>query len=637
MMKTDRSTSNTGASTGSRLIPKFSTPLAALALAAVAFVSLHGQLSTVRYVVGIITFDGNKTISANVLKEVLQLKESRLWNFTEFNRRSLKLDAFNLRNYYISKGFLEVEVEESFETLNDNSVDIVFKINEGARSRLRSVTVQGNRSLEERQILRLLDLRIGRPFNLAAFGRNFSDLEYKYHTLGKLFFNMEHIYAPGTDIDLTLLIEEGPDVYIDKIQVVGLDKVDSSFVLRELEFRSDDLYNAEMVQLSERQIFETSLFSLVDILPKKSERTGNWVNVTIEVREMEKRDLLIEPGFAHIPSSSSGGEPFSGIEGAVRLVDRSIYNSGVRMGLKSSVDFPIDVLVNRGSVPVIFRSDLSFSGNWLLKFRAPNTLRFFVDRAPELLRVDEPIFRYGTEWTGLHRFSEESVLRGGLRWTRIISDRMTEEEQQREQQRSLSLRFRHRDLDNLITPREGWSLTIDSEVVGWILGGTQDYYKVEFDFRRFQPLSRGRVFAFRTKIGRMDRLFEDSAYIPSYGLFYLGGSTSLRGWPAQRYLTSENDGLVRPLGGLIKVLFNSELRIPLRGVLGVNLFVDGGILAVSLSELANQVEAWKEGEGWNYGAELTVSTPLGPIRLYYAIPITNPGKAVMNLGVPYAF
>ena len=135
----------------------------------------------------------------------------------------------------------------------------------------------------------------------------------------------------------------------------------------------------------------------------------------------------------------------------------------------------------------------------------------------------------------------------------------------------------------------------------------------------------------------MDRLIEDSPYIPSYGLFYLGGSTSLRGWPAQRYLTSENDGLVRPLGGLIKVLFNSELRIPLRGVLGVNLFVDGGILAVSLSELANQVEAWKEGEGWNYGAELTVSTPLGPIRLYYAIPITNPGKAVMHLGVPYAF
>ena len=123
----------------------------------------------------------------------------------------------------------------------------------------------------------------------------------------------------------------------------------------------------------------------------------------------------------------------------------------------------------------------------------------------------------------------------------------------------------------------------------------------------------------------------------SYDLFYLGGSTSLRGWTAQRYLTSKSDGVVRPVGGLIKVLFNSELRIPIGGIFGVDLFVDGGILAVSLSELANQVDAWKEGAGWNYGAELTVSTPLGPIRLYYAIPFTEPGKSVINLGVPYAF
>ncbi|HJM85619.1 MAG TPA: POTRA domain-containing protein, partial [Candidatus Marinimicrobia bacterium] len=294
-MKTVRSTSNIGASTGSRLISKIRTPLAALALAAVTSVSLHGQIFTVEYIVRTIKFEGNETLSANDLKEVLKLKESILWNSTEFNRRSLKLDAFSIRNYYISKGFLEVEVEESFETLNDNGVDIVFKINEGARSILRSVTVQGNRSIEEKQILRLLDLRIGRPLNLSALGRNFSELEFKYHTLGKLFFNMEQIYVPGTDIDLTLLIEEGPDVYIDNIKVVGLDNVDSTFLLRELDFRSGELYNAEMVQLSERQIFETSLFSLVNILPEKSERTGNWVNVIIEVREMEKRNLLIEP------------------------------------------------------------------------------------------------------------------------------------------------------------------------------------------------------------------------------------------------------------------------------------------------------------------------------------------------------
>ena len=91
------------------------------------------------------------------------------------------------------------------------------------------------------------------------------------------------------------------------------------------------------------------------------------------------------------------------------------------------------------------------------------------------------------------------------------------------------------------------------------------------------------------------------------------------------------------MGGLIKVLFSSEVRIPLTGLFGIDLFVDGGILAVSLSELAGQFDEWKSGEGWNYGAELTISTPLGPVRLYYAIPFNRPEGALVNLGVPYAF
>ena len=141
----------------------------------------------------------------------------------------------------------------------------------------------------------------------------------------------------------------------DSIKIIGLEEIDRLFVLRELTFKAGDLYNAELIQVSERQLFETSLFSLVDIIPSKSNLGNDWINVNVEIKELGKRDLIIEPGFAHIPSSSAGGEPISGIEGAIRLVDRSIYNTGVRLGLRSSIDLPIDALVNRGTVPEIFR------------------------------------------------------------------------------------------------------------------------------------------------------------------------------------------------------------------------------------------------------------------------------------------
>ena len=120
------------------------------------------------------------------------------------------------------------------------------------------------------------------------------------------------------------------------------------------------------------------------------------------------------------------------------------------------------------------------------------------------------------------------------------------------------------------------------------------------DLKKFTPLSNGKVIGIRTKIGRMERLFESASYIPDYDLYYLGGSTSLRGWSSQRYLSEiDENGNNRPVGGLIKLLFNSEIRIPLYKIIGVNFFIDGGALAISVQDLINQINDWNQGYGWN--------------------------------------
>ena len=607
------------------------------------FFSLHfcfGQNINNKYEVGIVSFKGNKILRDNELREIIKLKDKNFLNPVKFDRRSLKIDSFNIRNLYISEGFLNISIEDSFTINNDNSVNIIYKIKEGSRSILNSIEINGNSSLSNKEIEKILNLRIGKPFNSVDLGLRYANLEFEFHKIGKLYFNLEQEYFKNTNIDLKLNIIEGPDVFIDKILFKGLNEVDSVYVLRELNFQSGDKYNSEKILLTERYIFETSLFSLVNILPKKSNRSGNWVNVVIDLKELEKRNLLIEPGFAHIPSSSSGGEPISGIEGSFNLVDRNLYNSGIRMGFNAALDFPIDVLYNDFSVPIIFRSSLSLNNNWFFKLRAPNIFRFFIDRSPELLRVDSPILRYGLEWSGLRRYSRTTILKGSVKWTQIFSENnfQLNVNNDSQQERSVSVKFQHRDLDNLIYPKTGWTFSLDSEIVGWLLGGSQDYYKFEMDLRKFTSLSNGKVLGFRTKIARMERLFESSSYIPSYDLYYLGGSTSLRGWASQRYLSKiDQNGINRPVGGLIKILFNAELRIPLFRLIGCNLFIDGGALAISIKELFEQIQLWEKGYGWNYGSELTINTPLGPIRLYYAIPFNNPKNSVVNLGVPFAF
>lgn len=237
--------------------------------------SLEGQINTVRYSVGRVGFEGNSTISSRQLKKVIKLEEPGFFSSMEFNRRSLKLDALKIRNSYQSQGFLAASVEESFEINSNNSVDILFTIHEGERSYLRSVTVRGNDSLSEKKIYRILGLRNGSPFDLVGLRQRIADLEREYGKLGRLYFTIDPSFVPGEDIDLQITIHEGPPVRIDNLVIQGLDQIDSIFVSREIALKSGDIFNQELVELSERRIFETGLFSMVNIRPQRVQEARN--------------------------------------------------------------------------------------------------------------------------------------------------------------------------------------------------------------------------------------------------------------------------------------------------------------------------------------------------------------------------
>jgi len=69
--------------------------------------------------------------------------------------------------------------------------------------------------------------------------------------------------------------------------------------------------------------------------------------------------------------------------------------------------------------------------------------------------------------------------------------------------------------------------------------------------------------------------------------------------------------------------------------MGINIFFDGGILSDNYENFI------KSQLGWDTGIGVTLSTPLGPVRLDYAIPVINDnievGKGKINFGVQYLF
>ena len=137
-----------------------------------------------------VTFIGNKNIKSKLLIDIINVQNKTFFPDQIFDRRIIKLDAISIKNYYLTNGYLDVAVVDSF-MINDNSADIYFRIIEGKQYYLNSINISGNYSLRDEEIYSILSLRINKPFNPVAIQINRNRLDDRYFELSKLFTNVK--------------------------------------------------------------------------------------------------------------------------------------------------------------------------------------------------------------------------------------------------------------------------------------------------------------------------------------------------------------------------------------------------------------------------------------------------------------
>jgi len=118
---------------------------------------------------------------------------------------------------------------------------------------------------------------------------------------------------------------------------------------------------------------------------------------------------------------------------------------------------------------------------------------------------------------------------------------------------------------------------------------------------------------------------ETAADLPFSQRYFLGGSTSLRGWGRFEVAPLTEDGLAT--GGRAIFDLTSEVRMPVRGNLGADLFVDAGnVWDEATRARLNDLRV-------DIGAGLTYSSPVGVIRVDFGYQL-NPITGLMINGVP---
>jgi len=562
----------------------------------------------------------------------MNLKDKQFTRTKTFTRRLIELDRLLIESLYVKEGYLCCSVKDSFKVFENGNVDLYYSIREGDQYFLKDITVRGAKSLEEEKILLLLQHKTGKPYNPIQIRAGIKAIAYEYANIGKPLVVISDSLTINDGIHLTISITENQSMRIGEIKIVNNQKVKTKPIRREIVFQPGDFYSQEKLELSKRHIFETGLFSSANIRLSDIDTVKQTLNLIADVRELDMHYLGLDFGLGQDRGISPGSEPYTSVELTGEWLHRNMFGRGSRLSTSVTTTTSLN-LTNILSRPMT-EAEVLWVEPWLLGFRSSNTFRLFVEN--QLLEEQEKT-SFGGEAAVIYQPNKRFYLKTtlqmqGIRWK---YDPAPGDYSESELERAISFNLRRDYRDNFLFPKNGTLTTFTGKIVGLALGGTQDYFKLETAFSQYFNLFGPFVVAGRAKVGWMTSFTKKET--PVYEKFYLGGETSLRGWPERKLITDDGTLDGTAIGKDIKVLTNAEIRFPLFWLIGGEVFIDGGNLADSFSALKSQTYCWNTGFG------LTIASPLGPIRIDYAKrlnPKTLSKKKNLwqiQFGIPYSF
>ncbi len=285
-----------------------------------------------------IRFVGNKAFSDSKLRDVITTSESAWWKFFSTTDRydpdRLAYDKELLRRFYLKHGFADVEIVSADAELAPNGEDfyITFTINEGPQYKVRDVVVNaGDTDLDPNELRKKVETKPGEIYDASKVDKSIEKLSVEAGQKGYAFAQVQpQIERDSAARELTISynLQEGPRVYIERIDIVGNTRTLDEVIRRELRLAEGDAYNRFLVDRARRRLTALDFFEKIDITEQPGSAPDKMVLV---IRVQEK-----STGSIHF---SAGYSTTEGVVGSINYSERNLLGTGRRLDLKTSASF----------------------------------------------------------------------------------------------------------------------------------------------------------------------------------------------------------------------------------------------------------------------------------------------------------
>jgi len=597
-----------------------------------------------REIINKVSFIGNERIHSDKLEDQVELKPPSIMTFNsiDFDRRLLKLDAINIKNYYNSKGFLEASIKDSF-TVTNNQVDIFFLINEGRQFFLKNVKIEGLSSLDNNKILSDLGLFKGTHYNPIIINKKLSIIDDLLQEKGKIFSTIDIDQTIQDSVEIIIKVNEGKKVYINNSWISGAERIDTMFVRKEIAFENGKIFDKKKIDKTKRNLLQVGFFTSVNIVAHTIPGEDSLVNLEVKLREFKNvGETALEFGLDEI-EYVPGVRSLVGLGGSINWTDRMIFGTKNRFETDGSVVVPTE----EGFIFPRLGFDIKISNQRPFSIKFPIQIKLFFQQFKNFGDEYGPyVRRFGLQYSNIFRWNRQrSFIDFGLTFERFDeSDAFSQDIEQRK----FKFHLNQDNRDNPIDPKKGSMAIFRLDAYGGPLGGNRSYIKYSIDLRNYITVLKHFTFASRINSGLISGWSNDYDQYETilFEKFYLGGSNTLRAIRPLRLLNYNNDSYDNdgdgaideddedsniPSGKEMMVLTNIELRFPLLWEFGGVLFFDGGNI------YGDSKNVNLENLVWNYGVALTLNLPVGPLRVDFARDSIDPKIYQIQLGFLYAF